>query len=502
MCSENYLIFQFQPVLCIVHCDRQKKLKFVFGKSVVNLDNDQKYLHQHYRVSVMPLTIQELISSITIGQLNDLITKLCLHEKISIIFLLADTNNISLAFDESLLEIKKINENQISNFFVEWVKSCKNWQSKLVEALCIGQVNHILVNHLRFNKDELNMHFDRKNPAYTAHVHRYFKILYLMLEELTIDETQTIINYISTNLHGKQNVAKDVEFLEIHLLNWILNGIISLGPIRDDDDQSKLVDVCVLLDVIQKMQKLEKLQPILQPILKELSSKSGYILIINQMIFSNSTDLPNRESSIKDEILLTREFSARGFIVQAHHDVKSDKILTLVGKVANDSVGKESVIVVILSHGMNNHVYGSDSIPVSIDNIKEALVIHDLKDTPKLLLIQACQNGEPSMDNENSVTSPVESTDAVNNYNGLIVIMATIQGRVAYSDKKHGSVFIYALDQAIRKSNDTGSIWDIYIEMCSIVQKSLKKNREQMCPSMTINGTINNFILPRRIHHN
>lgn len=96
-----------------------------------------------------------------------------------------------------------------------------------------------------------------------------------------------------------------------------------------------------------------------------------------------------------DKKQLSEVFSELGYSVEPHNNVDHLEMLQLIRGACSRSTLRDSLIVCILSHGFEGAVYGCDSIPVSIDDIKNVLCAgEDLYDKPKLLIIQACQQNE------------------------------------------------------------------------------------------------------------
>ena len=57
----------------------------------------------------------------------------------------------------------------------------------------------------------------------------------------------------------------------------------------------------------------------------------------------------------------------------------------------------DSVVVVILTHGLNNKVFGSDSKPLKLLDFLAILDNENLAGKPKIHFIQACRGGKPLM---------------------------------------------------------------------------------------------------------
>lgn len=99
-----------------------------------------------------------------------------------------------------------------------------------------------------------------------------------------------------------------------------------------------------------------------------------------------------------DKQRLIDVFSPLGYEVEAHDNVDHLKMIGLIRSACDRSQLRDSLIVCILSHGFEGAVYGADSIPLSIEDVKNVLCADEnLHDKPKMLFIQACQQNEKQL---------------------------------------------------------------------------------------------------------
>lgn len=84
-------------------------------------------------------------------------------------------------------------------------------------------------------------------------------------------------------------------------------------------------------------------------------------------------------------------FHSRGFKVDAIDNCKSFDIILSIRKLIQQNQSFDSIIICILSHGNDGFVYGSDSLPIYIDDLKKEICCKELLNKPKILIIQACQ---------------------------------------------------------------------------------------------------------------
>ena len=113
----------------------------------------------------------------------------------------------------------------------------------------------------------------------------------------------------------------------------------------------------------------------------------------------------NREGTEKDKEALTKIFEEFGFEVEPHDNLKANEITEKMNELATKVYTKFGCLVVcILSHGNEGMIYGTDGLPVSIEDLKEKFYGNDdhngLKGKPKIWIIQACQGHQLQEDFE------------------------------------------------------------------------------------------------------
>ena len=118
----------------------------------------------------------------------------------------------------------------------------------------------------------------------------------------------------------------------------------------------------------------------------------GIALIINNEQFMKLLDC--KRMAI-DERNLTHAFRFLGYKVEVHRNLDSKEmlaIMTEMGKRSHDHY--DSFVCCILSHGEEGHVYGIDSVMVSLDALSkkvDAKECPSLGGKPKLFFLQACR---------------------------------------------------------------------------------------------------------------
>lgn len=129
---------------------------------------------------------------------------------------------------------------------------------------------------------------------------------------------------------------------------------------------------------------------------------AGFLLIINQTKFYREIDtgleeflakeeLKPRKGTCKDKDRIIEVFTEFGYKCEVREDLRHDEFDAEVEAAVARSLIKDSLIICVLSHGIKDHVYGSNSIPFEIEKIKKRMVHPALIGKPKILLVQACQ---------------------------------------------------------------------------------------------------------------
>lgn len=135
---------------------------------------------------------------------------------------------------------------------------------------------------------------------------------------------------------------------------------------------------------------------------KVRKSNAGILLIVNQKSFFHDDNpdlreflamrmLETRHGTDKDEESLQNTFTAFGYRIVIRENLIHTDLLNAVRDAVNECVGKDSLIVCILSHGYKGVVYGANSIPVKIEDIENLMTSNRLIGKPKILIVQACQ---------------------------------------------------------------------------------------------------------------
>ena len=200
-------------------------------------------------------------------------------------------------------------------------------------------------------------------------------------------------------------------------------------------------------------------------------------MIINNVEFT--CGLNNRRGSKVDAVDLQTMFGSLGYRVTTHTNLTGKRLREKLFAFAKeeDHKSSDSVVVCILSHGLEGRIYGVDGtlVPVSeLTSMFNGYQARHLVGKPKLFFIQACRGGEydhgadqtDSADNLDEIKSteeilneiyPSDEPDsaafdakAVPAEADFLLAYATAPGFVSWRHSEKGSWFIQALVDVLK----------------------------------------------------
>lgn len=192
-----------------------------------------------------------------------------------------------------------------------------------------------------------------------------------------------------------------------------------------------------------------------------------------------------RHGSDQDAEGLKRLFKGYlGFVVDYHEDKSAKEIKDLMRQIKDRrNISRCScLVVIILSHGHDEEILGTDNKTVSLKAITKCLngkKCPPLKGKPKVFIVQACRGNhenDVNCDAEAScdtVSLVVDSsyTGGVNGIDGadMLIAFATIPDHVAYRNTTNGSPFIQKFIEIMRKKAHDTHLGDIFTRVNNAV---------------------------------
>ncbi|XP_017852431.1 caspase-8 [Drosophila busckii] len=448
-------------------------------------------------------------------------------QKVSLLFLLfGDQHAQATYLLQKLLALTRAphTEQQNTDLLRQFasVKASHEWRGHIIEALCLINARQVL-RKLGFRWEELRLHYLPHVQELTLHIHPLLKAMYIICEQLTLAQTGRLVLNINEKLAQQQEHHQheplrfyDSAYLEIFLLDWLTRHHVRLGDINamgsdvqllieyfkmnDMQAQATLLVETVNSNAVTGAErkcetdtsnatphKVEAVPRQRHENSYQISRQNaGILLIVNQQRFHANVSeelqpllprkpLSAREGTDVDKRRLSEVFSALGYQVESFDNLDHLDMLEHIRNVCARSTLRDSLVVCILSHGFMGAVYGSDSVPVAITDIKNVLCADEsLNDKPKLLIIQACQENE-----KQNLTRQVNvTTDSPSNLANMVVAMSTVPGFVALRHNIQGSWFVQTLCDEIEQHAASAHVLDLLtIVIGQISQKRGDKNQ-------------------------
>ena len=193
------------------------------------------------------------------------------------------------------------------------------------------------------------------------------------------------------------------------------------------------------------------------------SPARGYCVIINNYKFDHHDDRQGSEKDVKELKSLFEELL--GFKVQTHMNLKATEMLKRMEKIQLYAEHRAPcLVVVVMSHGSAEGVWGTDSKPVPVTDLTKYISdskCPTLAGKPKLFLIQACRDS--AIGDDVHISEPIAPD--------MDITLATIHGESAYRSRESGSFFVQIFVETMKEHAATKS----YKEMITIVTDNLSK---------------------------
>lgn len=244
------------------------------------------------------------------------------------------------------------------------------------------------------------------------------------------------------------------------------------------------------------------------------ASHAGFALIIDQTNFHTTAEsaatkaaLGERDGSASDRSALMALFSKHGYRCEVRVDCTAAQMEEAIADVVRRSDKRcDSLVLCVLSHGILDHVYGSDTVPVPIRRIEELMACRQLAGKPKLLIVQACQGdqehqlvlpGEEEEEEEVGVLAsdgPLErhalvarrwpcAADRVEHvFADMCVMLATMPRFPAFRHTQSGSWFVQALCAELEQHGRQRHLLDCLTRVTASVSRKFGEQLETMVP--------------------
>lgn len=181
----------------------------------------------------------------------------------------------------------------------------------------------------------------------------------------------------------------------------------------------------------------------------------GTCVIINNKNFHSSTNMSARNGTDVDAAIAMKTFSDLGYKLKVANDQTVKKMKQLLSNVSEeDHSGSASFACVLLSHGDNGVIYGTDGCEM-IENLTKYFKgdrCKSLVGKPKLFFIQACRGTAlddgaiyetDSVDEQTSERIPVEAD--------FLYAYSTAPGYYSWRNTGNGSWFMQAMCEMLQQ---------------------------------------------------
>lgn len=456
------------------------------------------------------------------------------------LFLLYAADHICSKVVQQQLYVASFTPNEPTMFLHSWAaeiqKTGDNWRDILLEALCIIQAKAI-IGKLGLNYIELEQRFLPLNPNSALFIHPIVKLLYFFSEQLTVTEAKQLIDRITTKYASAQDIhyQDNGERLEIFLMYWLGADVLSIGGSRTTCQQI-IVMPSNLDPIVEFLKEIEQdsLKEIISSVCNQFNSKrstsrtdnkeptdvgdtlrnfhdesnrpiksadhsykiqksnAGILLIINQKTFfpDEHPDLQEflptrmlemRHGTDQDVASLQNTFTTFGYRIVVRENLMHNDLLNAVRNAVNDCIGKDSLIVCILSHGYKGVVFGANSIPVNIEDIENIMTSGGLISRPKILILQACQ-GDVTQQARDFLQDDGPTSCSLPIYSDLLTCISTVPGFTSIRHTENGSWFIQTLCKKINELAARKHFADILTVVGREVQNLRGRNNQCMVP--------------------
>ena len=188
----------------------------------------------------------------------------------------------------------------------------------------------------------------------------------------------------------------------------------------------------------------------------------GYCIIINNNNFDEHDDRPGSE---KDLEMLKKLFEELvGFKVQTYKNLKAKEMLQTMEKVGLYDHRAPCLVVVVMSHGSAEGVWGTDCKPVLVTELMKYITdskCPTLAGKPKIFLIQACRDS--AIGNDVYISEPIAPD--------MDITLATIHGESAFRSSTSGSFFIQAFVETMKEYAATKPYKEIITDVTNKLSK-------------------------------
>lgn len=245
-------------------------------------------------------------------------------------------------------------------------------------------------------------------------------------------------------------------------------------------------------------------------------SPRGLCVIFNNRTFPSmrTKDRPGSELDVERMRVLFEEFN---FKVCTHVDQPSHLIMSLLDSYANETCfeGHQAFVLILMSHGGLNHIYGSDYGEVKLQDIFEKFNNFNcpaLREIPKMFFIQACRgdqpdNGTPGRDptaepavedddydeaqsdagmfrGRESGLGRICPTRRISCWSDTYIAYAVVEGYESLRDLRSGSWFLKAVFDVMARHAHAEDLDTLMERVSERVLEKVRNDGQRQCPEI------------------
>ena len=198
-------------------------------------------------------------------------------------------------------------------------------------------------------------------------------------------------------------------------------------------------------------------------------ANTGYVLVINNVQFPGR-DNPVRSGSDEDVERLVDLFRDFRFQIKERRNLeRSDMMNLLTDTSEKDFTKYDCFVCVILSHGAQNGIYGTDDQVITLEAITSLFrrdACPSLQGKPKIFLIQACRGTQRDQVSTESDSDPIcYSKPSLPPYADFLICSASAPGHENYWKDSVGLRFIRAVHKVFKKHAYKEHIMDMMLRV-------------------------------------
>ncbi|KAJ4442899.1 hypothetical protein ANN_04492 [Periplaneta americana] len=177
-----------------------------------------------------------------------------------------------------------------------------------------------------------------------------------------------------------------------------------------------------------------------------------------------------------DRDRLSETFYSLGFTVRMVGNLTDTQLRDYVYTALKELVKPEHscFVLCILSHGVEGAVYGINSIPVYVDDLKNLMEnCPNLLGKPKILIIQACQGQDHQDAVDVATDGPVYSKSRSSD---CVTFWSTVPGFASFRHEIDGTWFIQSISQHLLSSHPSDDLYRLF----TYVNKQVSSKRARV----------------------